>query len=112
MAWGTRRGGKAMQPYSADLRERIVAAVERGEHSIRQIGHIFSVSLSFVVRLLQRYRTTGSLQPSPHGGGPTPKFDAPTVARLLRLVRDQPDATLAEVRDRLGVCCHLSTIAR
>jgi transposase len=101
-----------MRPYSTDLRERIVAAVERGEHSIRQIVHIFAVSLSFVVRLLQRYRRSGSLRPAPHAGGPTPQFDAPTVERLLQLVRDQPDATLAELRERLGVRCHLSTIAR
>jgi transposase len=101
-----------MRPYSTDLRERILAAVERGEHSIRQIVHLFAVSLSFVVRLLQRHRRTGSLQPRPHAGGPTPKFDAATVARLLQLVREQPDATLAELRERLGVPCHLSTIAR
>jgi transposase len=101
-----------MRPYSSDLRERILAAVERGEHSIRQLAHIFAVSLSFVVRLLHRYRRTGSIQPAPHAGGPTPKFDGPTVARLLQLVCEQPDATLAELRDRLGVRCHLSTIAR
>lgn len=101
-----------MRPYSTDLRERVVAAVERGEHSIRQIARIFAVSLSFVVRLLQRYRRSGSPRPAPHAGGPTPIFDAPTVERLLQLVRDQPDATLAELRERLGVCCHLSTIAR
>src|SRR4051812_20981529 len=101
-----------MRPYSTDLRERIVAAVERGEHSIRELVHIFAVSLSFVVRLLQRQRRTGAVQPTPHAGGPTPKFDAATVARLLQLVRDQPDATLAELRERLGVPCHLSTIAR
>jgi transposase len=100
-----------MRPYSTDLRERILAAVERGEHSIRQIVEIFAVSLSFVVRLLQRYRRTGSIQPSPHAGGPPRKFDAPTVERLLQLVREQPDATLAELRERLGVPCHLSTIA-
>jgi transposase len=101
-----------MRPYSTDLRERIVAAVERGEHSIRQIVQLFAVSLSFVVRLLQRYRRTGSLQPAPHSGGPRLKFDVPTVERLLQLVRGQPDATLAELRARLGVNCHLSTIAR
>jgi transposase len=101
-----------MRPYSTDLRERVVAAVERGEHSLRQIAQLFAVSLSFVVRLLQRYRRTDSLQPAPHAGGPTPTFDAPTVARLLQLVADQPDATLAELRERLRVRCHLSTIAR
>lgn len=101
-----------MRAYSTDLRARVVAAVDRGEHSIRQLVHIFSVSLSFVVRLLDRHRRTGSVQPSPHAGGPAVKFDAATVARLLQLVRDQPDATLAELQARLGVPCHLGTIAR
>jgi transposase len=101
-----------MRAYSDDLRERIVAAVERGEHSMRQLAHLFSVSLSFIVRLLQRQRRTGSVQPKPHAGGPTPKLDAAAQARLLELVRAQPDATLAELRDRLGIPCSLMTIAR
>jgi len=68
-----------MRPYSIDLRERIVAAIDRGEHSLRQIAHLFSVNLSFLVRLLQRRRATGSVQPKPHRGGPPPKLDAAAV---------------------------------
>jgi len=101
-----------MRAYSNDLRERIVAAVERGEHSVRQIARLFAVSLSCVVRLLQHQRRTGSVQPKPHAGVPPRKLDAAAEARLLELVRDQPDATLAELRDRLGICCCLMTIAR
>ena len=101
-----------MRPYSMDLRERIVAAIDRGEHSLRQIAHIFSVNLSFLVRLLQRRRATGSIQPKPHGGGPPPKLDRAAVRRLRTLVRKQPDATLTELRDRLGIPCHIATIAR
>lgn len=101
-----------MRPYSNDLRERIVAAIDRGEHALRQIAHLFSVNRSFVVRLLQRRRATGSVQPKPHGGGPTPKLDAAAVRRLRALVRKQPDATLTELRDRLGIPCHIATIAR
>src|SRR6266480_2839510 len=101
-----------MRPYSNDLRERIVAAIDRGEHSLRQIAHLFSVDLSFLVRLLQRRRATGSVQPKPHGGGPTPRLDTAAVRRLRALVREQPDATLTEVRDRLGIPCHIATIAR
>jgi transposase len=100
-----------MRAYSTDLRERIVAAVQRGEHSIRQIAHLFSVSLSCVVRLLQHQRCTGSVQPKPKGVRPR-KLDAAAEARLLELVRAQPDATLAELRDRLGIPCCLMTIAR
>jgi transposase len=101
-----------MRAYSNDLRERIVAAVERGEHSIRQIARLFSVSLSCVVRLLQRQRQTGSVQPKPHAGIPQRKLDAAAEARLLQLVREQPDATLAELRDRLGIRCSIMTVAR
>lgn len=101
-----------MRAYSTDLRERIVAAVERGEHSIRQIARLFAVSLSCVVRLLQHQRRTGSVQPKPHAGVPPRKLDAAADARLLELVAAQPDATLAELRDRLGVRCSLMTIAR
>lgn len=101
-----------MRPYSLDLRERIVAAIDRGEHSLRQIADLFVVDVSFVVRLLQRRRATGPIHPTPHGGGPTPKLDAAAVRRLRALVRKQPDATLAELRDRLGIPCHITTIAR
>src|SRR5947209_4154475 len=101
-----------MRAYSNDLRERIVAAVERGELSIRQIARVFSVSLSFIVRLLQRQRRTGSVQPMPHGGVPARKLDAAAEERLRQLVHDQPDATLAELRDRLGMDCSLATICR
>jgi transposase len=101
-----------MRAYSNDLRERIILAVERGDHSLRQLAQLFSVSLSFIVRLLQRQRQTGSVQPEPHAGGTPAKLDADALARLRQLVRDQPDATLAELRTRLGVCCTLATICR
>jgi transposase len=48
--------------YSQDLRKRVIATVERGEGSLRQIARRFLVSLSFVTRLLHHYRTTGSLK--------------------------------------------------
>lgn len=101
-----------MAPFSNDLRERIVAAVEAGEHSLQELADLFSAHLSTIVRLLQRYRTTGSVQPKPHGGGMPPKLDAQAVARLLELVRQQPDATLAELRERLGIPCSVMAIFR
>jgi transposase len=101
-----------MSPLSLDLRERILAAVEAGEHSLQELANLFSVNLSTIVRLLQRFRGTGSVQPKPHGGGMPRKLDAPAVARLLELLRQQPDATLQELRDRLGILCSVMTISR
>jgi transposase len=101
-----------MRPYSPDLRERIVAAVERGEGSLRKLADFFLVSLSCVVRLLRHHRATGSVLPKPSAGGPVPRLDADTCQRLLALVQKQPDATLAELQERLGVPCSLTTIWR
>jgi transposase len=101
-----------MTPYSEDLRQRILETVERGEGSLRQIARRFLVSLSFVTRLLQLHRSTGSLQPRPHGGGNPAKLGPQDLERLRELVEQQPDATLEELRQRLGVSCSTMTIAR
>lgn len=94
-----------MRPYSMDLRQRVAAAIEHGEGSLRQIARRFCVSLSFVVRLLRHHRQTGTLQPKPHGGGHPPALDQEGLERLRDLVRKQPDATLDELRQRVGVPC-------
>jgi transposase len=101
-----------MRPFSIDLRERIVAAVEAGEHSLQGLADFFAVDVSTIVRLLQRYRTTGSVQPKPHGGGMPPKVGTQAAARLLELIRQQADATLKELRDRLGIPCSVMSIFR
>jgi transposase len=101
-----------MTPYSQDLRKRVLDTVQRGEESLRQIACRFLVSLSFVTRLVQRHRSTGSLQPKPHGGGNPPVLSPEDLERLRELVRQQPDATLEELRQRLGISCCLMTIAR
>jgi transposase len=101
-----------MTPYSHDLRQRVLETVQRGEGSLRQIAQRFLVSLSFVVRLLQTYRRTGSVQPQPHRGGNPAKLAPEDLEHLRELVRQQPDATLEELRQRLGVACSTMTICR
>src|SRR5215470_200677 len=101
-----------MTPYSQDLRQRILETVQRREGSVRQIARRFLVSLSFVVRLLQTYRRTGSIQPQPHRGGNPAALGPEDLQRLRELVRQQPDATLEELRQRLGVACSTMAICR
>lgn len=72
-----------MRPYSLDLRERVAAAVDHHEGSIRQIARIFRVSTSFVVRLFQRRRAAGSLEPEPHGAAPR-RPSVPPIANASR----------------------------
>jgi transposase len=98
--------------YSQDLRKRIIATVERGEGSSRQVAKRFLVSLSFVTRLLHHYRTTGSLEPKPHGGGRPPALGPAQLKRLRALIKKKPDATLEELRQGLGVDCSTMAIVR
>ena len=77
-----------MRPYSMDRRERVAAAVDHHEGSQRQIARTFRVSLSFVVRLLQRRRDAGTLEPKPHGGSPPPAMGSNERQRLDGLLAE------------------------
>jgi transposase len=101
-----------MATYSQDLRQRVIDAIERNEGSLRQIARRFVVSLSFVVRLLQLHRRTGSLDPKPPAGGRHAVLGPDDLERLRELVRQQPDATLEELRQRLGASCSITAIWR
>ena len=101
-----------MRPYSMDLRERVAAAVDFREGSQRAIARRFRVSLSFVVRLLERRREAGTLAPRPHGGGPRPALSCRDQQRLRRLVQNQNDATLKQLKQQGGFSCTLTTIWR
>lgn len=101
-----------MQTYSQDLRERVVRACDEQRGTRQQIADLFSVSTAWIRRLLQRRRLTGSFAARPHAGGPPPKLAANQRQQLVVLVVEHPDATLAELRARLGAFVHLSTIHR
>jgi transposase len=88
------------KPYSLDLRERVIGDVEAG-HSVRAVAETFSVSPSFVAKLAQAWRRTGTLSAKPQGGD---RRSAPIEAEkdwLLGLIATAADLTLAEIRDRL-----------
>jgi len=101
-----------MTPYSQDLRQRIVDTARRRDGTLSQIAERFLVSISFVTRLLQLHRTTGSVAPRPHGGGHPAVLTPEDLQRLRELIRDRPDATLEECRQHLGSSCSLATISR
>ena len=56
------------RPYSLDLRERVVAAVEKGGMSARQAAGQFGVGASTAIRWVGRSRKTGSVSPGKMGG--------------------------------------------
>lgn len=92
--------------YSQDLRDRVLAAYDRGMRT-KQIAKLFQVSSSWARRVKQRRRESGETRPRRMGGATIFKID---LVRLAELVRQQPDATGPELRERLGVRCTESAI--
>ncbi|MDJ0799871.1 MAG: transposase [Calothrix sp. MO_167.B12] len=86
-----------MKPYSRDLRQRIINAYTKQEGSQRQIAQRFGVSLSFVQGLLKRYRSCGTLEPKPHGGGQSPKLNPEQMSVVAELVQKNKGATLLQL---------------
>src|SRR2546429_9816414 len=56
------------KPYSMDLRERVVAAVETGGLSCHQAAAQFGVGVSTAIVWVRRLRETGSVAPGQIGG--------------------------------------------
>ena len=90
------------RPYSMDLRERLVAAVEAGE-SRRSAARRYGVSPSAAVKWLARSRAVGSPAPKRMGGYRRPVLDGERAWLLARLA-EKPDLTIravaAELADR------------
>jgi putative transposase len=88
------------KPYSADLRGRVVRAVEGGS-SRHAAAAQFEVSVSFVVKLMQRVRATGSIKPGDFGGHRKEKL-APHETLVRELVAQTPSATLLGLKAKLS----------
>lgn len=86
-----------MQPYSLDLRQKIVEAYDKGDVSQRTLAKNFGVALSFVSKLLVQYRRSGSLGPKIRTEQTPIKLSPEQLEILRQLVEAQPDATLAEL---------------
>ena len=81
------------QPYSIDLRERVIEAVESGA-SRHEAAERFEVSVSSSVRWVQAWRRDRRARPKPRGGSVSPLEDH--AAQILALYADKPDRTLLE----------------
>jgi transposase len=101
-----------MEAYSTDLRERVIEAYDAGRGSSRQLAGLFGVSSAWIRKLLWLRRETGTVAAKAYRRGPRPRLSERQLARLAELVRQHPDATLADLRRRLRVNCSVVTIHR
>ena len=99
-----------MRAYSADLRERVLADCDTGSGT-RAVAAKYRVSESWVRRLKQVRRQTGRTVPANQRRGPTPGWVAHADAIRAAVAAD-PDATLAEYRQRFTLPLSRSALAR
>lgn len=99
-----------MQAYSCDLRERVLADFDGGLGN-EAVARKYRVSSRWVYKLRRQREQTGQIAPRRGRTGPERVLSG-HEERLVELVHSQPDATLRELRDALGLSVSVVTIWR
>lgn len=100
-----------MQPYSMDLRQRVVDAYNHRQGTEQQIARLFGISRRTLQRYLRRYRNEGSLKPKPQNAGRKSAFHGRSLKVLDRFVQHNPDATLEAIREHFAGMVKCSIVA-
>src|SRR3984957_15894083 len=88
------------KPYSQDLRDRVIDAVERGKMSRRAAARRYEISESVAIKWLERVERHGSREPVGHGGHRASKL-MPHRDFLQAARTEKTDITLSPLCDRL-----------
>ncbi len=99
--------GKA---YSTDLRLRVLADYDDGVRPVN-LADRYRVYERWVYKLLRQRKETGCIEPRRGRTGPKPKLAA-HENRLRELIDAVPDATLEEIRQKLGLGVSITTLWR
>lgn len=87
--------------YSDDLRRKLLEAHDRGEGSLRELAQWFGVSVAWAWKISRQRKRTGQIERMEQRHGPPSRITATVQANLRGRVRQQPDATLRELQERL-----------
>src|SRR5262249_20594433 len=82
------------RPYSSDLRERVVEAVNEGA-TRHEAAERFGISVSSAVRWHQAWRNEGTYDAKPYGGSRSRLDDH--AEEIVTLIEEQRDRTLDEI---------------
>jgi transposase len=97
--------------YAMEFREAVARAYDECGSSI-EVAEQFNCSESWVRRLIQRRRETGSLAPLPNRLPNNNKLDDSDLGRLRTLILQRPDMTLAELAEALDNKVSVPTVWR
>jgi transposase len=98
-----------MRAIPSPVRQRIIQLYEQGK-STREIADFAGFCVAAVRRVRQQFKRRGTLEPQTHLCGRKTLLTSARKARLQKLVADQPDATLAELGQRLDRPFGTSTV--
>jgi transposase len=84
--------------YGNELRQKLLHAADLHQFSQVQLAEILGVSLSWIKRVIQRRRETGSSQLLPFAGGKRPKLSEQQCEQVRQYVLADTDTTLREVQ--------------
>jgi transposase len=96
------------KPYSMDLRERVVAAIEGGL-STRQAAERFAIGIATAGTWARLKRATGAVCPAKQGKPKGSVLDA-HAAFILSALAEAPDTTLDEMVERLRKECGVTVV--
>lgn len=104
------------QPYSLDLRTRVLDAYLADEETIEALAHRFGVGRTTISEWVALYRETGALVPRRARPGPPSSVTPKQVVVLRKIISRRPDLTYDELTVRwnraLGLERHRSTTVR
>jgi len=99
-----------MKTLSLDLRERIVSAYDERQGTREEVAKRFRVSLGMVKKLLQQRRKTKDLGPRHRYSGRKAKVLPEYRDKLKKLVAEQADLTLVEIKAKLAMSCTIQAV--
>src|SRR5438552_12282199 len=97
--------------YSMEFRRAVAKAYDECGSSI-EVAEQFGCSESWVRRMIQRRRETGSLEPRPLKLPDNNKLDEDDLEQLAELIRQTPDMTLGELAAALTTKVSVPTVWR
>src|SRR5438270_4160058 len=104
------------RPSTAEVRDRVLRACERGGLSRARVAALFGVGESTLYRWQQTWRTEGRPEARPHAGGPAPRLDEAALDRPKEPLAGGDHRTLAGYaaapRGRAGVEAGGPTVGR
>jgi len=107
-----------MRPWahSIEIRERAMAALDKGELGVAEVAELFGVGSRTIYEWRRVRRERGSLQPLAHKSGNKPRVDEEGTIVVREILASEPDLTISEATvyfvERTARQCSPSSMGR